>query len=92
MVVWTELLVVYLVINALLSLFFVRWVLWRNRRLTELIVWHHRNSERFKVLDRFRTSPRPQPAVETPSEPAGEREPYSIDDLEIADVSWALEE
>tara|TARA_R110001592_G_scaffold302405_2_gene574329 strand:+ start:190 stop:432 length:243 start_codon:yes stop_codon:yes gene_type:complete len=79
------LLEIYLVVQGLLLLYFVRWVLWRNHQLTDLIVWKHQNADRMAVLDRFKTS---RPA-ETP-EPQGER--YSVDHLDIKPIEWALEE
>lgn len=87
---FSTLITFYLVIQGFLLLFFVRWVLWRNTQLTDLLVWHRLNQDRFKVLDRFRTSP--PPVTETPSEPAGERKPYSIDDLDIKPLQWELKE
>lgn len=86
------LLVIYLFVQALLLIYFVRWVLWRNHQLTDLIVWKHQNVDRMAVLDRFKTSrPVNTPPVtpETP-EPQGER--YSVEDLNVKPIRWALEE
>ena len=82
------LLLTYLVVQGLLLLYFVRWVLWRNNQLTDLIVWKHQNADRMAVLDRFKTS-RPAATPETP-EPQGER--YSVNHLDIKPIEWALEE
>jgi hypothetical protein len=89
--IWGDnILIPYLIIQALLLLYFVKWVLWRNTRLTELLIWHHKNAERFAVLDRFKTSPRTTVIEDDSIEPAGER--YSYDDVIVKPIEWALEE
>lgn len=86
------LLEIYLVIQGLLLLYFVRWVLWRNQQLTDLIVWKHQNADRMAVLDRFKTSRPANTSPVSPETPEPQGERYSVDHLDIKPIQWALEE
>ena len=88
--------VVTLILQGSLSLWFVRWILWRNQALTELIVWKKTNGEKLDVFaKRFRIgSHTPAPPAPTP-EPETEPEPQvkpDIAHLEIADINLTLHE
>ncbi len=88
--------IVTLILQGSLSLWFVRWILWRNQALTALIVWQKTNGEKLDVLaKRFRIgSHKPTPPAPTP-EPEPKPEPIfepDIAHLEIADINLTLHE
>jgi hypothetical protein len=39
-----ELLYLYLLTNGIMQIYFVNWVLWRNKKLTMLLSEHYRNN------------------------------------------------
>jgi hypothetical protein len=88
--------IVSLILQGSLSLWFVRWILWRNQALTELIVWKKTNGEKLDVLaQRFRigshTNTPPAPTPEPEIEPEPQVKP-DITHLEIADINLTLHE
>lgn len=82
-----------------LSLWFVNWVLWRNKSLTDLIAWKQLNGEKLDILaSRFRIST-PKPLCEwcdtvghkkedCPSNPDN----YHIDQVEIKPITLTIED
>ena len=75
-----------------LSLWFVRWILWRNQSLTDLITWQKLNGEKLNILaSRFRISTPPAPTPEPEVEPEPAFEP-DIAHLEIANINLTLHE
>ena len=54
-IVW--ILAAFIITQGGLSLWFVRWVLWRNQQLTDLISWKHLNGKKLDILaSRFKIS------------------------------------
>lgn len=87
---------VTIILQGSLSLWFVRWILWRNRALTELMIWRKTNGEKLDVLaKRFRIgSATKSPPAPTP-EPDHEAELVvkpDISHLEIANINLTLHE
>ena len=88
--------IVTIILQGSLSLWFVHWILWRNRALTELMVWRKTNGEKLDGLaKRFRigssTTAPPAPTPEPINEPELVVEP-DISYLEIRDVTLTLHE
>jgi hypothetical protein len=81
-----------------LSLWFVNWVLWRNKSLTDLIVWKQVNGEKLDILaSRFRiTTPKPlcdwcgEPhnRADCPNDP----DKYNLQQVEVKPITLTLED
>lgn len=81
-----------------LSLWFVKWILWRNKSLTDLIVWKKVNGEKLDILaSRFRITV-PKPRCDWCDEPHDREEcpnnpdKYSLQQVEVKSITLTIED